>query len=275
LAALDRIERYPGLDVVIVGRGGGSGEDLMAFNDERVVRRIAAMRVPVVSAVGHETDTSLTDLAADVRAATPSQAAELVVPDRVSRLRTLQGLRSSLMRSMRGQLASARSRVERQRGRLGDPRFVVAEREQELAELYARLRQLNQRTLARRRQLTSNLLTRLFGRHPRSVIAENRSRLLPIAERLRAGHEVLVASRRERLGLSLARLHALSPLAVLGRGYALAFHEDGRLLRNATETRPGERLLLRLHQGSVEAEAVRVVKPDPERVVTRDAERRS
>ena len=81
LTALARLERYPGLDVVIIGRGGGSGEDLMAFNDESVVRRIANMRVPVVSAVGHELDISLSDLVADARAATPSQAAELVVPD--------------------------------------------------------------------------------------------------------------------------------------------------------------------------------------------------
>jgi exodeoxyribonuclease VII large subunit len=265
LAALDRIERYPGLDVVIVGRGGGSGEDLMAFNDERVARRIASMRVPVVSAVGHETDVSLADLAADVRASTPSQAAELVVPDRVSRLRALSSLQTSLVRGMKTHLISARSVIERQRGRLGDPRFVVAEREQELSELFARLRQLNQRSLSLRRRSISKLMTQLFGRHPRAVIAENRARLLPIAGRMQAAHDVSLARRREDLGMSLARLHALSPLAVLGRGYALVFRDDGRLLRRATDARIGERLMIRLEQGSLEAEISKLESLDVER----------
>ena len=101
--AMDLLERYPGLHVMIVGRGGGSGEDLMAFNDERVVRRIAAVGVPVVSAVGHEVDTTLADLAADVRAATPSQAAELVIPDAESGERALDAPVGLLCRAMRTQ----------------------------------------------------------------------------------------------------------------------------------------------------------------------------
>src|SRR5882724_632891 len=99
IRALDLIERYPGLDVVVLGRGGGSGEDLMAFNDERVVRRVARMRVPVVSAVGHEVDFSLTDLVADVRAATPSQAAELVVPELRARTAAWQRAHGALQRA--------------------------------------------------------------------------------------------------------------------------------------------------------------------------------
>src|SRR5882724_4672594 len=102
--ALGLIERYPGLDVVVIGRGGGSGEDLMAFNDERVVRRVARFRVPVVSAVGHEVDYSLTDLAADVRAATPSEAAELVVPETRARAAVLARSHNALLRAARARL---------------------------------------------------------------------------------------------------------------------------------------------------------------------------
>jgi exodeoxyribonuclease VII large subunit len=166
---------------------------------------------------------------------------------------------------MKTHLISARSVIERQRGRLGDPRFVVAEREQELSELFARLRQLNQRSLSLRRRSISKLMTQLFGRHPRAVIAENRARLLPIAGRMQAAHDVSLARRREDLGMSLARLHALSPLAVLGRGYALVFRDDGRLLRRATDARIGERLMIRLEQGSLEAEISKLESLDVER----------
>ena len=118
VSALDRLERYPGLDVLIVGRGGGSNEDLMAFNDERVVRRIARVRVPVVSAVGHEVDTTLTDWVADVRAATPSQAAELVVPDMASRDEALVRLERALLRAMRARIAEDAHLLSRLRGKL-------------------------------------------------------------------------------------------------------------------------------------------------------------
>ena len=122
-AALDRIEGYPGLAVVIIGRGGGSGEDLMAFNHESVVRRVAAMRVPVVSAVGHEIDTSLTDLAADARAATPSEAAELVVPDERTRRAALGKAFAALERAMLGRVFGLRAEVERRRAPHGYPRM--------------------------------------------------------------------------------------------------------------------------------------------------------
>ncbi len=251
--AIDLLERYPGLDAMIVGRGGGSNEDLMAFNDERVVRRVAAVRVPVVSAVGHEVDLTLCDLAADVRAATPSQAAELVIPDAGARRDLLDRQLRHLLRTMQGRLLEERSRVERLRAALSDPRFLIAERQQGLDELRARLERATTRSLARRRTLMVDAERRLAARHPRAVLAQARARLAPLEARLGAAAGADLARCRARSGELVARLSALSPLAVLARGYAIATLPDGRAVRAAAEVKPGDALSIRVSAGRIHA----------------------
>jgi len=253
LAAIQRIERYPGLDLLIIGRGGGSGEDLMAFNDERVVRRLAAVRVPVVSAVGHETDISLSDLVADRRAATPSQAAELCVPDSRVQHERLRRCHLSLLRTFRNQLALERSQVQRLRTRLADPRFVLALRDREVSELESRLRGRLQRVLSEQRRTLSALQSRLLARHPRAVIALGRARLDPMPARLSAALRVGLSAQRSELARSAARLDALSPLSVLGRGYAIVLDQNGRALLDASATKPGATLEIRLARGRLSA----------------------
>jgi len=252
--AIDRLERYPGLEVIIIGRGGGSGEDLMAFNDEQVVRRIAVARVPVVSAVGHETDLSLADLVADVRAATPSQAAELVVPDCAERSSALDACQGALGRAMRRYQQDVRGDLERLRAKLSDPRFVIAERQQELDELEVRLRRRMERAQGRRRQLLSSAGSRLVARHPRAVIAESRAAAGPLAARLSAALRFALAAKKGQLSEHAHGLHALSPLAVLGRGYAIALAADGTALLRSRDARVGDRVLLRLSEGELGAE---------------------
>lgn len=261
IQAINRLERYPGLDVLIIGRGGGSGEDLRAFNDERVVRRLARVRVPVVSAVGHEVDISLADLVADVRAATPSQAAELVVPDFAAWQRALVASRTALGRAMRRRVLERRAFVDRLRSKLSDPRFIIAERKQELDELEVRLRRRMDRVLYRQNQTVSALLGRLLGRHPRAVIAHNRGQLSPMFERLRAALHRGLERRRAALSVSAGRLDSLSPLSVLGRGYAIALDPSGRALRRAEDAAVGQRLRVLLGQGSLEARVERLL-PD-------------
>jgi exodeoxyribonuclease VII large subunit len=261
--ALDLIERYPGLDVVVVGRGGGSGEDLMAFNDERVVRRVAQMRVPVVSAVGHEVDFSLTDLAADVRAATPSQAAELVVPETRARAALLGRSHTALLRAVRARLASFRGEIERARARLSDPRFVIAERQQELDELYAALRQHATRGLAQRRARTELLMRRLYGRHPRAVLANARVELGPLNVRLQNAMRRRLSRDSAALSDAAVRLDGLSPLTILGRGYAIATRPDGRALRSARDVVVGDEIRIRLGRGSIGAGVESIRDSDP------------
>jgi len=251
IRALDLIERYPGLDVVIVGRGGGSGEDLMAFNDERVVRRVACMRVPVVSAVGHEVDYSLTDLVADVRAATPSQAAELIVPETRARAAVLARAQSALQRAARARLLRWRSEIERAQARLSDPRFTIAERQQELDDLHTRLRQHAQRGIAQRRAQAELLSRRLYGRHPRAVLANARAELGPLQVQLENAMQRRLTRDRAALSDAATRLDGLSPLTILGRGYAIATRSDGRALRAAEEVAVGDELAIRLGRGRI------------------------
>jgi exodeoxyribonuclease VII large subunit len=206
-AALADLATVPEVEVVIVGRGGGSLEDLWAFNEERVARAIAAAPVPVVSAVGHELDVTLADLAADCRAATPTGAAALVVPDCVEWLHRL-GLRSAALHQ------AMRNDFERRRGRL----------------------------LSLARQM----------RDPCQELAVRRARVGALAERSRRAVEAILNMDRARLRGGAERLHALSPLAVLERGYAIARHQDGSVVRTAGELTVGELLDLHLHAGSAQ-----------------------
>jgi exodeoxyribonuclease VII large subunit len=257
VSAIDRIERYPGLDALIIGRGGGSGDDLMAFNDERVVRRVAAVRVPVVSAVGHEIDTTLTDWVADVRAATPSQAAELVVPNAVERAEALGRLRSALLRAMEARLREDGHVLARLEGRLSDPRFLIPEKQQLLDDLTMRLERRLERTVAKRRALLDGLRGRLGARHPRTVVARARGELGPLEARLGAAATLRLKSVRGTLDSVASRLDALSPLRVLARGYSIATRADGRAVRRASDVGPGEAIELRVHEGRIETTVVR------------------
>jgi exodeoxyribonuclease VII large subunit len=254
--ALDLIDRDPRVEVVIIGRGGGSGEDLMAFNDERVVRRIAAMRVPTVSAVGHEIDTTLADLVADVRAATPSHAAELVVADDTEQQKHLHTLATRLRRAVTSRLLEDRAVADRLRVRLTDPRFMIAERRQLLDDLTLRSERIVNRVVAHRRSALERLLQRLQARHPRVVIATARIRLSPLNAALHNRVQLLLNGHRSTLASHAAKLDALSPLTVLGRGYSIATADDGRVIRSAAQVQEGDLFNLRLLAGSLRAKVL-------------------
>ena len=275
IQALDRIERDRRVEVVIIGRGGGASEDLMAFNDERVVRRVAALRVPTVSAVGHEVDTTLTDLVADVRAATPSQAAELVVPEQRERLAQLLGLRRQIARAMRTRWSEDLALALALRARLSDPRFVIAQQQQELDEQRLRAERAIGRCMARGSARVEALERRLIARHPRVLVLGSRSRREPLTARLRRVLErhlererhalarvperlsssVLAQLRAEQSRLAALRgqLQALSPLTVLRRGYSIVTSESGRVLTSSAAVAPGDALRVRLAEGRLSA----------------------
>ncbi len=259
IAALDRLERFPGLDVVIIGRGGGSGEDLMAFNDERVVRRVAACRVPVVSAVGHEVDLCLTDLAADVRAATPSQAAELVVPSFDERLTAIERQRRHLRRALLSRLHEERVRAGRLQAGLSDPRYLLASRQQELDELLVRLDKCSLRGVSLRRAHVEGLHRRLSSRHPRVVLAEARAEIGPLGQRLEASMRRVLDRAEAELSTHGSALDALSPLSILGRGYALATGPGGVAIRDAGALAAGDSVEVRVKRGSFEATVTKVL----------------
>jgi exodeoxyribonuclease VII large subunit len=283
IEAIELIERDRRVEVVIIGRGGGASEDLMAFNDERVVRRVACMRVPTVSAVGHEVDTTLTDLVADVRAATPSEAAELVVPDLRVRLARLQVLQRQLGRAMRSRVMEDGALAQSLKARLSDPRFVIAQYQQGLDEQQLRAERAIGRSLGVLSSRVRGLSRRLLSRHPKLVVLGSRSMLEPLQARLRTAMQRrlereshaaapmtrrLAAAARARFHAddnqlqSLAgRLAALSPLTVLARGYAIVTDESGHVLTRPQAVPLDGRIVVRLAEGVLGA---RVIPRDEE-----------
>jgi exodeoxyribonuclease VII large subunit len=242
-----------GLDVLIVARGGGSLEDLWGFNDERVARAIAGCAMPVVSAVGHETDFTIADFVADVRAPTPSAAAELVFPQKSELILRLQRLQARVGEGVRRDLQRQRLRLRALRAELGDGKRPLWVQTQRLGALHGRLEAAQRRVLAERRARLTGLDRRLATLHPHVRLEGLKVRVEASEERLTRQIRRQLQARRDRLaGLGL-RLDALSPLAVLGRGYGIVMNEHGNALRRADEARPGERLHIRLSEGTLSA----------------------
>jgi exodeoxyribonuclease VII large subunit len=253
IAALDLIERHPLVDVIIIGRGGGAGEDLMAFNDERLVRRIARCRVPIVSAVGHDVDTTLSDLVADRRAATPSQAAELVVVDHATRCEALQRVSKGLLRAMHHRIEEDRALAESLRTKLKDPRFLLLVRQQQLDEFVASLERSMLHRLRSRRPSVERLSRKVASNDPRLVLGQLRIRIAEHERRLVQCMRTRLMRERAQWMESNGTLEALSPLTVLGRGYAIATRLDGRVIRGPADVTSGERFRLRLAKGEITA----------------------
>ncbi len=242
-----------GVDVVIVGRGGGAVTDLTAFNHERVVRTIARCPVPVISAVGHEIDLSLADLAADARASTPTAAAELAVPDGAALAEQLVKERRRLDREIRHRLDRARQDLDHQ------TMALHARGERSLALTRAALQTLTHRLTGlhpRTRILTrgaalAELTRRLTAVHPASRLARARHELDALTARCDAAIRRQLDARRARLGQLGAQMAALSPLAVLDRGFAMVSRGDREtdLVRAAASVQRGDRLRVRLARG--------------------------
>jgi len=250
--ALSAICRVPELDVVIIGRGGGSAEDLWAFNDERVARAIVACPVPVISAVGHEVDFTIADFVADVRAATPSNAAEIVV-DRSDNFHTrMERADHRLLASMRLALARRHQRAERLDVALRRWPTGVVLRDRDQREIDFRLRRAVLHRVGRAAERFEALRRRLERRDVRRVASDLATRLARADVRLRA----LALARRQaadaRVREISARLHALSPLAVLGRGYAVCWNDEKTsIIRSDQAVRTGDAVRVTLADGEL------------------------
>jgi exodeoxyribonuclease VII large subunit len=250
--ALKAIARVPDVDVVIIGRGGGSAEDLWAFNDEAVARAIAATRVPVISAVGHETDFTIADFVADVRAATPSNAAELVVDRADNFCARIDRAEHRLEAAMRQAGERRRHAADRLEARLRRWPTAVVMRDRDRHELWLRLQHAMADRLGRAGQRFEAWRRRLDRRDVRRVAAELRARWLAADGRLR---EVIARRRHAAEARSrelAARLDSLSPLAVLGRGYAVCWNASRTsIIRSSRAVQPGESVRVTLAEGEL------------------------
>ena len=208
VGAIRYADRWKIGDVIITGRGGGSMEDLWAFNDERVARAIYDCETPIISAVGHEPDVTIADFVADARASTPSNAAEIAVPDQVELLRWLRGAGDRMVQCETGRLEAARQRLD-------------------------------------------NLASKRVMRDQMAYVQDKRMELAHLQQRLGDLSGALLSRRRQRFSALAAALDAMSPLKVLGRGYSIARNENGPLIASVKDAAPGERLELRLSDGSL------------------------
>ncbi len=242
-------------DLIIIARGGGSMEDLACFNDETLARTIAASQLPVVSAIGHETDFTIADFVADLRAPTPSAAAELVTAAQHRIEERVQSLAQRVHRAGRYHLLHARQRYARLSAEsvLTRLRDAVNRRDQRIDDLRHRLASAAQRRLRAPTQRLALVTARLHRQDIAVRIATTHRRLLAATQRLQNTATQTIATRQTRLNRASARLEALSPLAVLSRGYALVYASDGTLLRSAADTSPGDTIRARLAQGVLEA----------------------
>jgi exodeoxyribonuclease VII large subunit len=261
------IGRVPGVDVAIVGRGGGSVEDLWAFNEEAVARAIAACPVPVISAVGHEVDYTIADFVADLRAPTPSAAAEIVVNRKDEYCARIDRLGDRLGAAMRHGIQRRRGAVHALMGRRGFGAFTarLAMRGRHAAELSHALARGVRGQLARRERHAGRLRLRLESMDLRRRLAAVRGRLVGADARLGAAEARARDRADARLRSLAARLDALSPLGVLSRGYAVAWNADrSAILRSAAAVNTGDRVHVTLHEGEVSCDVVgRSLNPEP------------
>ncbi|MBI3606700.1 MAG: exodeoxyribonuclease VII large subunit, partial [Nitrospirae bacterium] len=269
-AALDEVNALSARhrpDVVIVARGGGSLEDLWAFNEEVVARAIARSAIPVVSAVGHETDYTIADFVADLRAPTPSAAAELVVPRRDQLLAAARTAQQRLETVTRTFLGERRARVVTEWRALHTPARRIENALLRIDELSARLRDAMARLLTQHRAQRRYLAQAVTAASPHRRLQTARLAYGRAIERLAAAISATLAACRSRIGTEIARLDALSPLAILGRGYSLTrVLPSMRIVRSASEVAPGDEVRVTLGQGELTASVLTIqTRPDRER----------
>ena len=257
--ALAALNEWGSVDVIIVGRGGGSMEDLWSFNEEIVVRAIAASHVPVVSAVGHEIDVTLSDFVADLRAPTPSAAAEAVVPVLAEIVERLRELTVRMGQMMLQHCAFERQRLDAGIRGVTDVRFRLQAAAQRTDDMVDRLRELLQRLLTSGRERVHEAQRDLSGLNPILAIKQGLATVPQFSQRLEGQMGVVLTQHRHRVHALLAQLHTLSPLAVLGRGYSiLQTVPAGKILHRANDVEVGQELEAQLVSGRLSCTVTRV-----------------
>ncbi|WGY46227.1 exodeoxyribonuclease VII large subunit [Vibrio sp. ABG19] len=251
--AIGRANARAECDVLIVGRGGGSLEDLWCFNHEIVARTISASQIPIISAVGHEIDVTIADFVADVRAATPSAAAELVSRDNSHKKQAFQGFEHKLASAMRHYFAGHKAQVSRLQYRLDKqhPMYRLQRQQQQLDELTMRLERATQRQLSCIRQHLNKQQHRLELQSPDKTLREQKYTLALRERALQEAMQRLVTRSQHRFARLADKLNTVSPLATLSRGYSITQTEHGKIVRQPQDVQTGDRLVTRLADGEI------------------------
>ena len=256
--AIDHAQRHGVADVLIIGRGGGSLEDLWCFNEEAVARAIAGCSIPTVSAVGHEVDVTIADFVADLRAPTPSAAAEKISPDQSQWLRRLAEQQLRLGQSARRLLLRLDQQLGHLAARLRDPRRELQDKAQRMDELDMRLNKAMNLKLQQQQLKTGHLAQRLGTQSPTKTLQNAGEQVQRLNERLNKAIRQNLRQQQEKLQLNAQTLNVVSPLATLGRGYAIVRDDQNRIVRSADQLSAGQTISARFGQGNVSAEVTKV-----------------
>ncbi len=244
-------DKYQLADVMIVGRGGGSFEELFSFNTEIVARAIAAAKMPVVSAVGHETDTTISDFVADIRAATPTAAAELVSPDAAQLLQHVERLQMRSQDAITQRIVTLHTHVDTlaKTRFLTDPMRFVSVRQEGIDRLEKHLQELLRNEIAKRQKRLTSLELRFAHVTPTRRLDVAHVRLQSLHDRLQLALKGNMQNSTTRLGATIERLELLSPLSVMKRGYAVVYDQSKRVLASAITVQPGDTIRVDMSDG--------------------------
>ncbi|MFV8571182.1 exodeoxyribonuclease VII large subunit [Marinobacter sp. SBS5] len=256
--AIARAQQHNVADVLIIGRGGGSLEDLWCFNEEAVARAIANCPIPTVSAVGHEVDVTIADFVADLRAPTPSAAAEKISPDQQDWLRRLNDQQVRLGHSAQRLFKRLENQLGHLSARLRDPRRELQDKAQRMDELDMRLNKAMRQKLEQQSLATSHFALRLETQSPRKLITSTSEQLARLNERMQAAIQHNLRKQQDKLQLQAQTLNVVSPLATLGRGYAIVKNEAGDIVRDASQLSKGQTIQAQLGQGHISATVIDV-----------------
>ena len=240
-------------DALIVGRGGGSIEDLWPFNEERVARTIYACPTPIISAVGHETDTTISDLVADVRAPTPSVAAEMITPEQTQLYQHLDQLEKKLIDKMQLKLHADQHRLTKTQHRLEHPGKKLVSLKLRFDQMLLKLQHSQGHLLNQKKQQLDKARTAIHQFHPEKQLTQAKEQLSLTTDALNHGTERLLKSKKTELQQMTRLLDGVSPLATLHRGYAIIEKADKRILRHEKEVETGDIVTAKLKEGTIKA----------------------
>ncbi|WP_415900159.1 exodeoxyribonuclease VII large subunit [Neptuniibacter sp. QD48_11] len=252
-------EAHQVCDVLVVGRGGGSLEDLQAFNNEQVARTLFDCEIPTISAVGHEVDVVITDFVADIRAATPSAAAELVSPDQQELQLRLNQLSLRLKRQQKQQLFTAKQQLSNLQSRLRHPGQILKEQAQRLDHVELKLNNQIRRILAQKQIKYQQLEGRLKAQSPEQLLLRREEQLHSLHQRLKQACQSNLKSQQLKLSSLASQLQTVSPLATLERGYSITKDSDKKVIQSASDVVSGQKIEVHLHKGQLHCSVDEVI----------------
>ncbi|WP_415902873.1 exodeoxyribonuclease VII large subunit [Neptuniibacter sp. QD29_5] len=252
-------EAHQVCDVLVVGRGGGSLEDLQAFNNEQVARTLFDCEIPTISAVGHEVDVVITDFIADIRAATPSAAAELVSPDQQELQLRLNQLSLRLKRQQKQQLFTAKQQLSNLQSRLRHPGQILKEQTQRLDHVELKLNNQIRRILAQKQIKYQQLEGRLKAQSPEQLLLRREEQLQALYQRLKQACQSSLKSQQLKLSSLASQLQTVSPLATLERGYSITKDSDKKVIQSASDVVSGQKIEVQLHKGQLHCSVDEVI----------------